>query len=66
MFTAALVICAAFLGDECIEVRDARGPYDTQAECIERVLQMFQDTQLLLPAPYTSVTYRCDSKYKRA
>ena len=66
MFTAVLTICASLLGDECIEVIDAKGPYDTQSECIERVLQMFQDTQLLFPAPYKSVSYRCDNKYKRA
>ena len=66
MFTAVLIICAPLLVDECVKVVDAKGPYDRQAECIERVLQMFQDTQLLFPAPYKSVSYKCENKYKRA
>ena len=66
MFTAVLIICAPLLGSDCIEIVDAKGPYDRQAKCIERVLQMFQDTQLLFPAPYKSVSYKCENKYKRA
>lgn len=65
MFTAVLIICAQQLSGGCVEVHDARGPYDREEECVERVLQMFQDTQLILPRPYTSVEYRCDSKFKR-
>jgi|14BtaG_2_1085337.scaffolds.fasta_scaffold177547_2 hypothetical protein len=65
MFTAVLIICAPILSDNCIEVVDAKGPYEKQAHCIERALQMFQDTQILFPPPYKSVSYRCDSKYKR-
>jgi len=66
MFTAVLIICAPLLGNDCIKIIDSKGPYDRQAECIERVLQMFQDTQLLFPAPYKSVSYKCENKYKRA
>lgn len=65
-FTAVLIICAQSLGGNCVEVHDARGPYENESECIQRVLQIFQDTQLLLPPPYTNVEYRCDSKFKRA
>jgi len=66
MFTAVLIICSAVLGDKCIEIKDAQGPYESHSECIERALQMFQDTQILFPPPYKSAEYRCDNKYKRA
>ena len=62
MFKAVLFICSSLLGStECLEIEDTRGPYDTRGECIERAVEMYHSTQLLVPPPYESVSYECES-----
>ena len=65
MFTAVLTICAPILANECVEIVDVN-VYDTHSECVERAVQMFHSTQLILPPPYSKVFYECDSKFKKA
>jgi hypothetical protein len=62
MFKAILFICSPLLGStECLEIEDIRGPYDTQGQCIERVVEMYFSTQTIIPPPYESVKYKCES-----
>ena len=62
MFKAFLMICSPLLGSaQCLEVEDVRGPYDTKAECVQRVVEMYHSTQLIIPPPYRSASYKCES-----
>ena len=62
MFKAILFICSPLLGStECLEIEDTRGPYDTRGECIARAVEMYHSTQMIVPPPYKSVKYKCES-----
>ena len=40
MFEAALLICLAAAPDECVELKDTRGPYTNEVDCMKRVDEM--------------------------
>jgi hypothetical protein len=42
----------------CIKAEDARGPYQTEEECVMRVHQMVTAMQLTFPVPHV-YSYRC-------
>ena len=63
MFRALLIICGPMFGNGCIEIQDTFGPYDTRPECLERVAQIYNQTQRLFPVDYTDVKYKCESSF---
>ena len=58
MFEAVVLACLMSQPNMCIEAEDARGPYDTEAECVMRVHQMVTAMQLTFPQPHT-YKYKC-------
>jgi len=50
-------------GDSCLKLEDDYGPYDTRGECVTRAIQMYHSTQIILPPPYDSVSYKCESSF---
>jgi hypothetical protein len=63
MFVAILIICAPLLGESCVEIVDFKAS-DKHAECVQRAVQIFHSTQMILPPPYRSVSYKCRDDYK--
>ena len=43
MFKAIVLACAIASPSDCIEFHDVRGPYDTEAKCKSRALEMARD-----------------------
>jgi hypothetical protein len=67
MFTTYILICSMSVANECMELRDTRGPYDTQAECKARAVEMAEDMQQLFTVPH-SYSYKCkaDEYYEQS
>ena len=63
MFKTILIICAPMFGDSCLKLEDDYGPYDTRGECVTSAIQMYHSTQMILPPPYDSVSYKCESSF---
>jgi len=40
MFEAILLICLAAAPEECVELKDTRGPYTNEVDCMKRVDEM--------------------------
>jgi hypothetical protein len=58
MFEAIILACLMSQPDMCITAEDARGPYQTEEECVMRVHQMVTAMQLTFPVPHT-YRYKC-------
>ena len=58
MFEAIVLACLMAQPDMCITAEDARGPYQTEEECVMRVHQMVTAMQLTFPVPHV-YSYRC-------
>ena len=58
MFEAVVLACLMGQPTMCVEAQDARGPYQTEAECVMRVHQMVTAMQLVFPQPHT-YHYKC-------
>lgn len=48
MYTAIILACNIAVADKCFEIIDTRGPYDTYAQCMERIDVMWQDSKQLI------------------
>lgn len=42
MFESWLLVCLSVSPDTCHEIRDTQGPYPTEQQCIERIVEMRQ------------------------
>jgi hypothetical protein len=51
MFVAAIIACLVSVPDSCITFVDNRGPYDTEAECLNRTLEMAQSAANIAGEP---------------
>jgi len=51
MFTAAIIACLMSVPDSCITFVDKYGPYATQAECLNRTLEMAQSAANIAGEP---------------
>ena len=40
MFESWLLVCLSVSPDTCREIRDTQGPYPTEQQCIERIVEM--------------------------
>ena len=52
MFEAVVLACLMSQPDMCIKAEDARGPYQTEEECVMRVHQMVTAMQITFPVPH--------------
>jgi len=51
MFTAIIIACLVSVPDSCITFADSRGPYATQAQCLNRTLEMAQSAANIAGEP---------------
>ena len=59
MFEALILVC--LLGQDCVELKDTRGPYKTETECKARVSEMIRDfTGATETPPVVVFDFKCD------
>ena len=59
MFEALILVC--LLGQDCVELKDTRGPYKTETECKARVSEMIRDfTGATETPPVVAFDFKCD------
>jgi len=49
MFTPIVFACAFIVTQECVRFEDNRGPYKTEEQCIERIVEMVGAIRALIP-----------------
>lgn len=59
MFEAVVLVCYLGLSSDCKELRDTRGPYDTEMLCKQRVDEIASELPDYLPA-YQAMGYKCN------
>ena len=62
MFEAFVLVCYISLAqtpDNCIELKDTRGPHATEMLCKQRIVQITVDLPKYMPK-YEPKAYRCD------
>lgn len=65
MFYASIIACHIMMKDSCFELRDDRGPYETEQRCEERVDEMLADTVkvwLKFKSPIAVTAWRCERR----
>ena len=60
LLEAWLLVCLSVSPDMCVEIRDTRGPYPTEEQCKQRIVEMetFVRQQHLFPL---DISWRCKS-----
>jgi hypothetical protein len=58
MFEAFILVCAMNIKDECMELQDTRGPYETRQLCKTRVDEMFTSMLPIIP-PNSDMKWKC-------
>ena len=58
MFTAFIMICSAAFTDNCMELRDVRGPYESRSVCKERVDEMVHSMIPVIPQD-SDIKWKC-------
>lgn len=59
MFTTILLVCHLANPNDCVLLKDNRGPYETKLECVERAYEMIWDLNNS-PAPVKPVAFSCE------
>ena len=65
MFYASLIGCHLMMKNACFEMRDDRGPYETEKQCEERIDEMLADTikmWLKFKSPIAVTGWKCEKK----
>lgn len=63
MFTAILVACHMLNHSICIEIVDTRGPYRSEARCLQRIEEMQKESRMIMQQngmPFVFVAKKCD------
>lgn len=63
MFMAAAVVCWIGTGEVpvCLSLKDDRGPYKTEAECEDRLAEIFEVLPTILPGKIIKMEGLCES-----
>jgi len=58
MFMTYILACALYQPQICTELRDTRGPYKTEQQCIARAIDLSRQLELVFVVPHT-YSYKC-------